>query len=417
MAKKRVKPQRIVTKHQLSQWQREKRRQRFIFIIGSSIIAAALIIVGVGWYVGQYRPSHQTAIRVNDTEFNMGYYVEMLKAQGWNQPASYLPYIAEDVIRSIEQNELIGQGALKLGISASDDEVKEALKSYDLPDKDVQRNLVETKLLVDKLREEYFDLRVRVSADQSYVMAMLLESESQANEVRARLENGDGFTELAGELSLDYLTGINQGDYGWHPKDILAELLGSYLADYAFKSEVGVLSQPIYDEEVVKGIGYWLIRVLERDEEEANVQAILLSSEAEALEARSQLEAGKDFAALTKDASLVYGVEVDESGLGTIAAGMMSPAFDEFVFNPEVKLDTLSEPIRGEDVTTQGGYWLIKVLDRDDDRKLDDNDRSFQVNRVFQEWASSLWLDPGNEVESYLDFETKTWAIGQVTKG
>jgi len=408
----------MVTKRQLSQWQRDKKRQRLTFIIGSSIIAAALIIVGVGWYVGQYRPSHQTAIRVNDTEFNMGYYVEMLKVQSLGQPDSYLPYIADDVIRSIEQNELIRQGASKLGISATDDEVKEALKSYDLPDKDVQRDLVESKLLIDKLRDEHFDQQVPVSADQSYVMAMLLESESQANEARARLENGDNFTELAGELSLDYLTETNQGDFGWHPKDLLSDYFGTYIADYAFNSEAGVLSQPIYDEDVVKGIGYWLIKVLDRDEEEANVQAILLSSEEEALEAKSQMEAGKDFAALAKDASQVYGVEVDESGLGTIAAGMMSSAFDEFVFNPEVKLDTLSEPIRDEEVATQGGYWLINVIDKEEDRPIDDNAREYLIAEAFDEWISSLWDDPENDVDhSYLDDEKKAWAIEQATKG
>jgi len=419
LAKKKAdKPQRTVTRRQLSQWQREKRRQRFIFVIGSFIIAAALIIVGVGWYVGQYRPSHQTAIRVNDTEFNMGYYAEMLKVQSWNQPDSYLSYIADESIRSIEQNELVRQGALKLGISASDDEVKEALKSYDLPNKDVQRDLVEIKLLIDKLRDEHFEQLVPVSAEQGHVMAMLLESESQANEVSAGLESGDNFTELAEELSLDYLAKTNQGDFGWHPKDISIGYFGTYIADYIFNSEAGVLSQPIHDEEVGKGVGYWLIRVLERDGEEANVQAILLGSEEEALEAKSRIEAGKEFGELAKDLSQFYGAADDEGGLGTIEPGMMSPAFDEFVFNPEVELDTLSEPIRDEEVATLGGYWLIEVIDKEENRPIGDEDRELLMAKTFEEWVSSLWDDPENDVDhSYLDEEKKAWAIEQATKG
>jgi len=419
LAKKKAdKPQRTVTRRQLSQWQREKRRQRFIFVIGSFIIAAALIIVGVGWYVGQYRPSHQTAIRVNDTEFNMGYYVETLKVHSLNQPDSYLSYIADDAIRSIEQNELVMQGALNLGISVSDDEIKEELKSYDLPNKDVQRDLVETKLLINKLRDEHFEQLVPVSAEQGHVMAMLLESEHQANEVRAGLESGDNFTELAEELSLDYLAGTNHGDFSWHPKDILIDYFGTYIADYTFNSEVGVLSQPIYDEEVGKGVGYWLINVLERDGEEANVQAILLSSEEEALEAKSRIEAGKEFGELAKDLSQLYGAEYDEGGLGTIEPGMMSPVFDEFVFNPEIELDTLSEPIRDEEITTRGGYWLIRVIDKEENRPIDDEDREMLMAKTFEEWVSSLWDDPENDVDgSYLDEEKKAWAIEQATKG
>jgi len=77
--KKREKPRREVTKHQLSRWQRQKRRQRIILGLGIFIIVAVLGIVGGAWYTNYYQPLHQTVIRVNDTKFNMDYYVEMLK--------------------------------------------------------------------------------------------------------------------------------------------------------------------------------------------------------------------------------------------------------------------------------------------------------------------------------------------------
>jgi len=418
--KKAEKPQRIVTKRQLSHWQRQKKRQRIILGLGIFIIVAVIVIVGVGWYIGQYQPFHQTVIRVNNTEFNMKYYVEMLKLYGGDQPGQYMQYMADSAVKNIEQNELIRQGALKLGISVSDDAVTEELKSSDLPNNDIHRDLVRTQLLIIKLRDEYFGQQVPISADQRHVMAMLLESEQQANEVKARLENGESFAELAEELSLDYLSKTNQGDLGWHPKDILNELLDTTIVEYTFNSEVGVLSQPIYDEELSKAVGYWLIMVLDidEDEEEAHVKAMLLGSEETAQDVKVRLEAGEDFATLAKELSQLDGVEENEGDLGILIPGYVSPAFDEFVFNPELKLETLSEPIRDENTVTEGGYWLIKVVDKDEDRPIDDNDRDLLTAKALDEWVSPLWDDPENEIDdSYLDDVKKAWAIEQAMKG
>ena len=124
MAKKKVeKPKREVTKRQLSHWQQQKKRQRIILGVGTFIIATVLGIVAAGWYINQYQPLHQTVIRVNNTEFNMDYYIKMLKYYGRGQSPSYLSYLADEVVRVIEQHELIRQEAMELGISVSDDEV------------------------------------------------------------------------------------------------------------------------------------------------------------------------------------------------------------------------------------------------------------------------------------------------------
>ena len=104
MVKKRVKkPAREVTKRQLSRWQQQKKRQRIIAASGIFIIATVLVLVGAGWYINQYRPLHQTVIMVNDTKFDMNYYIKMLKFYGEGQSVYYL---ADEVVRIIERNEL-----------------------------------------------------------------------------------------------------------------------------------------------------------------------------------------------------------------------------------------------------------------------------------------------------------------------
>ena len=422
MVKKKVeKPQREVTKRQLSQWQKQKRRQRIILGFGIFIIVAVLGIVGVGWYTRYYQPLHQTVITVNDTKFNMDYYIKMLKFYGEGQPSYYMSYLADEVVRYIEQNELIKQGAMELGISVSDAAVDEKLKSYDLPLSRHYRDIVRTELLISKLQDEYFEQQVPVSAEQRHVMAMLLESESQAIEVTVRLESGEDFTGLAGELSLEDVSKNKEGDLGWHPKDILTALLGTSIPEeYAFSGEVGELSQPLYDETITKRVGYWLIKVLEREEEsgEAHVQAILLGSEEEAQDVRTRLEASedfdKDFAELAGELSQHDASKESGGDLGWLAPGMMSSAFDGFAFDAEIELGTLSEPIRDDTAVTKGGYWLIMVVDKDEDRQLEDDDRDLLKGKLLNEWVSGLW-DNAEIDDSYLDDEKKWWAIMQAT--
>jgi len=413
------KPKREVTKRQLSRWQQQKRRERIILGIGTLVIVAVLGIIGGGWYFSQYQPLHQTVIRVNDTEFDMNYYVKMLKLYGGDEPGYYMYGLADEVVVIIERNELVRQEAMELGFSVSDEEVDKELKSFDPPISKDYRDVVRTEMLISKLRDEYFEQRVPQFAKQRHIMAMLLESVSQAAEVGARLESGEDFGELAGELSLETLTKAKNGDLGWHSEEVLAELpITPILGEYGFSADIGVLSHPIYDETVIKGVGYWLIEVLEREEEteKARVQAMLLGSEEWAWKVKNELEAGGNFATLAKELSQHYVTKEAGGEFDWLTPGTMSPAFDEFVFNCEV--GTLSEPIRDDTVATTKGYWLLKVLDEDDNREISDEERDLLLGMALNEWVTSLWDDPENEIDdSYLDDEKKAWAISRAIEG
>jgi len=412
--KKTQKPKREVTKRQLSRWQQQQKRQRIVMGIGIFIIAAVAGTVGTGWYINQYRPLHQTAITVNDTEFNMDYYVKMLKHYGGGRPNSYLYSIADGVVQIIERTELIKQGAMELGISVSNVEIDEKLKSYDPPLGKDYRDVAGAEILLKKLSDEHFEQKVPVFAEQRHIMAMLLESENQVTEVRARLESGEDFGELAGELSLESFSKANNGDLGWRSEDVLTELLSTSIpGDYAFDSDVGLSSKPIYDQEINKGVGYWLLEVLEKQEEpeQAHVQAILAGSKGEAEEIRARLMAGEDFTALAKELSQHQESKENGGDLGWLPPKQASSAIDEFAFNPEVELEKLSEPIRDDTVWIKGGYWLVNVLDMDNNRQIEDDDRDLLKAMALNKWVASLMDDPKNEIDdSYLNPEKKTWA-------
>lgn len=421
MAKKRkmAEPARELTKHQLARWQRQRRWQRIFIIIGLFVIFAVLALLGVGWYVAQYRPLHETVIRVNDTEFNMKYYLDRLKIVSQNQPPEYVEYFASAVVIDIERTELMRQEALKLGISVTGEEVEKEVERSGTPMDDAQKDVVRGQLLTRKLVDEYFDSRVPMFADQAHIMAVMLEGLGQATEVRARLVNSEDFTTLAGELSLNELTKSKKGDLGWHSKDVLVESLGTSVpAEYAFSAQAGELSQPLYDAEIEKKLGYWLIKVSERPEgEEARVHAILLGSKEESRDIRARLEAGEDFATLAKQYSRLEGATDNGGDLGLVSKDGMTPATEAFIFDAKTQIGTVSEPIRDETIATKGGYWLVKVLEKENDRNIEAGDRNILKSKVLNEWVDSLWNDSNNTIDdSYLTDDKKAWAVSQVTK-
>lgn len=419
MVKKRAeKPKRPVTKRQLSLWQRQKRRQRIFLGIGISVISVIVALVGIGLYL-EYKPLGQTVVEVNDTGFNMGYYVNALEYYAGGQGAQYVQFFLDPVLEYIKRNELIRQEAQEMGISISNSEVDEELNSLDLPRNQAVRDIVRAQLLIVRLKADYFEPQLPVTAEQKNIMAMFLESQGQVAEVTDRLEAGEDFATLAGELSLDSLTGQENGDLGWRPRGVLKEMLDTSLLENAvFGSEVGILSQPLYDEEKPKSLGYWLAQVIERkeDSEEVYVQAMLLASEEEAQGIKARLESGEDFATLAVSYSQLPGADEDKGDLGWLTMGSMSQAISDFIFDSDTELAIISEPIRDEAVSTSGGYWLFKVMDSDT-MELADEDRDLLVRQIIDDWLALLIDDTEARIVSYLDDEMRAFAAGKVQAG
>jgi hypothetical protein len=419
LAKKKIeKPKHKPTRRQLSRWQRQKRRQRFIIGIGITTIIVSLGFVLAGiyyqWYVPQTKPLKETVIEVNDTSFNMAYYIDALRFQLGDMPPEQISFFLDIIIDNIQQNELIRQEALELGIAISDIQVDEDIKNNDWPNNQAVRDISGAQLLVQELREGYFSEQVPTSTEQRYIMAMFLESENQTNWIRERLLSGEDFGQIASELSLDNYTLENNGDLGWRPKGIINDLLlTNVLEEYVFSYPVGDVIVPVYDADKTKNLGYWLIEVLERNEEtgEVLVQAMKLASEDEAWMLLQRLAEAENFAELAEQHSQSWSEE-DGAELGWLADGNMSDAFNDFVFNPETELNTYSEPILDEDITTKGGYWLFKVPDIGI-REISNDDRDFLIEQSMEDWLETVYEDPENIINNYLDDEMREFAVSK----
>lgn len=426
MAKKNLeKPRHELTRRQHSRRQQQQRRQRIILGISILIVVAVLSVVGVGvyqgWYVSDYKPLHEVVLEVNGTKFDMEYYIKMLKFYTQGFQTEYISLFAGSVVEVIERNELVKQEATALGITVSEEEVIELMNSQDPPLTEDYRDVAVAQLLMEKMRDEYFDAQVPLSADQKHIMAMFLESEAQANEVAAAIEAGEDFGEIAAALSLDSVTKEAEGDLGWCPPGVLSLKVDStVLEEGAFNAVFGVLSPPIYEEGKSRQLGYWLIEVIKVDDTaepvEAQVRVMLLASEQEAKDIKARLEAGEDFATLAAEFSLDSASNT-QGGEITLSPGDSTDAVEAYVFDPAVELGVLSEVIKDTGVSVNGGYWLIKVVASQLNREIDEETRLLLKNGLLTDWLETLRDDPENVIVNNLDETKLQWAVSYVMGG
>ena len=417
MAKKRKKTQfrHPPTKRQLSTWQRQRRLRRITLTVAGLFLAFIVGLIGYGYYNDQVRPLHQPVVRVNDTVLDTDYYIKALDLYTRGQEPSLVSVMADWTAQTLERNELVRQGTPALGIGVTTEEIDSVLENLHIPDDEVNRDLLGAQLLVDKLLSDYFDPKVPTACEQAEVQAMFVESKEVAEEVMARLGVSDNFTALAKEFTTEAQTKAKGGDLGWLPRGffdvLLVGLADTLLEEIAFNLEADEISAPTYDESVTKGIGYWLIEVVERDEAKgSHTRGILLGSWQEAEEVKAKLEAGEDFAALVQEYSQHSNSKDLEGDMGWLRRETGNKVVVEAAFSLEPGI--VSEPLADESVQTQGGYWLVKVVHKDANRQLEDETRNMIKSKAFEDW-----LDEQREksvVEYYLGEEQKAWAVARV---
>jgi parvulin-like peptidyl-prolyl isomerase len=99
----------------------------------------------------------------------------------------------------------------------------------------------------------------RGEPEEAHIQVMLLGSEEEALEVRARVEAGEDFGELAAELSQFLNAADDKGDIGYINRDTEHSVFIEFVFDSG--AEPGSLSQPIADEDQSTQGGYWLVEV------------------------------------------------------------------------------------------------------------------------------------------------------------
>jgi parvulin-like peptidyl-prolyl isomerase len=271
-------------------------------------------------------------------------------------------------------------------------------------DDETYRYMARGVLLEEKLKE-HFASQLSDTMSQAHVQAMLVESEEVADEVITKIETGGNFTVLAKDFSCGSSI---EGDLGWLPEELMPNTL---IADAAFNLTPGEISRPIYDKTAIKDVGYWLIEVTDKQDDEIKARAMLLGSEAEAQHVKAEL-VSRNLSSLAMEYS--QHESKDEGGeLGSLKPGDMgSDAFDEVAFN--LPVNEVSEPVKDKSVQTTGGYWLVKVIDRGN-RELEENVKEELIEKYFNDWFEE-WKE-SSTIENVLDEEKRAWAIIKVLEG
>jgi len=400
----------VPTKRQLAKWERQNRIRRIIIIASTVFIIGIISCVAGGYYVERVKPFHEKVITVNDVSFNMRYYINMLDTYIRSQGIAVndTPYYTDAVAKYIEDSELMRQGAEELNATVSEAEIDAKIAQLNFPNTEVCRDMIEGMLLGEKFRD-YFDSQLPNETLQANIQRMLVESEDMAEEVIEKANSGENFTDLVGEFSYDNDTKPYNGNIGWLPE----ELMPPEIAE-AFNLSPGEISQPFYDNSTNKSVGYWLIRVNETDPEQgSNISAMLLGSEQEAQEIKGELDNGSGFGELARNYSQhISRYSGGEIGWLTNESSTFSDAFNKVAF--QLPPGQVSEPVKDETVITKGGYWLAKVVDKQQ-RETDDELRTILKNKHFSDWLDLRRKN--STIENKLDITRKSWAAEQVIEG
>jgi len=403
------------SKHQVSKWEREKRLSRVIGIFTGVIIAVVLGIIGYWFYSEQVMPYQQTVIKVNDKSYSMDYFIKMLDYYTKGQSDEITKVYADVVAQAIPQSQMILEGAPAANITVSDDEIDKALETMKMDRDDVSVDMAKTIFITRKYSEQQCIPNLPGPVDQVEAQAMFLETKSMADDRRQKLLLGDNFTTMAGLLSLDPVTQGKKGYLGWVPKGYedlaLGTLKDSALKNLLFKLDVNSISDPVYDGNMEKPFGYWVLEVLETDATKGvHARGILFSSKDDAETVRTRLVNGESWDDLAKQYS--QHTSKDKGGdLDWIVPGMDKDQLGRILSTLEVK--KLSPVMRDDSLKTRGGYWLVQVLDRQV-RPLDDNIKQQLAEECLTAWMQGLMKEA--KVENLMDQKQKDFAVNKVIK-
>lgn len=372
-------------------------------IVLAVFVAGVLGTVGFGYYNEKVKPLQQTVITVNEKSFDMEYYVDRLDALTEGADRSRVNSMAGPAANQIIDSELLRQGARSFGISVSNKEIEQAINENELPDSQVYREMVSAQLLAQKLQDR-FQSQVPDSMEQSHFRSLVVETHAKAQEAISDLRTSENFTAIVEQYSVNPNVDTNPG---WLPEELITN---SVVQEAAFETEPGEAAS-FYDDSATKKVGYWIIELLDRNEEKGvEVRAMLLGSQEKADSVSSNVT-HENFGLLAKEFSQYRGAE--EGGeLGWVKnAESISPTFAEAV--SELEPGDISDPVKDEGVWTQGAYWVIEVLEHGQ-HEVSDQVRERMGTKWFDEWFREL--KQSSEIDNQLDATKKSEAVEMVMK-
>ena len=345
----------VITKGQLARWQKDQQRQRQIIIIVSIIIAVviALLIYAIASETTSDNPTVLTVSGpLKDTSFNMNYYVDMLQIYGTlSADPSEIFNEAKSVLSMMESNEIYRQLATTMNISASEEEIDSHIRNSFATIIDPG-----TGTSTGTPPYEQIAAQLRQSLDRQGVPFERLREVMTAEILRSKIQESIQEELVPSEAEQVHVQGI--------------------LIDTSFPVSPGTPADsrsPSFD----------IPETIDLDE---TVETI-----------KSRLNAGETFDTLALEYSRDFTTNQDGGDLGWFPRGVLTPPIEAVAF--VIEPFTLSDPIPSSDEESNTSYWLIRVIDKDEARPIEESHRQILESRAFMEWFEQQTLSFVSEIK------------------
>lgn len=132
--------------------------------------------------------------------------------------------------------------------------------------------------------------------------------------------------------------------------------------------------------------------------EQIHVEHILVKTFEEAQKVSARLQAGEDFSKLAAELSIDPSAKTNQGNLGWAVKGQFVQEFDDAAFALPVL--QVSNP-----VTTSFGVHLIRVLEKDANRALDESALERKRATALSDWLKQIRAMAGTDIKSYFAIE------------
>ncbi len=374
MAKKTQSKPKALTRKQLSRREKESRQQRYVMIGVGAVLVVVVIIFMVGFFVEKIHKPAQPIAMVNG---------EGLRTDTYQHRVEYSRLIQASFIDRLEfqRNQLLSE--------TEDEETASFLEEY-------------TNQQIEQTRSEALQIPQNVLED-------MIEEEIMQQELERR-----GLTVTEQELESDI-----QRQIGYDPNPptpvptpitatesmtttpipptppmTLEQFQQEYQARLQTAKEIG-LSEKEY-RDIYKGyvMRDKLIEEFVKEQpttaEQVHAYHILATDDVTITKALERLEAGDDFSEVARDLSEDPGSAAQGGDLGWFARGQMVEEFGNVAFS--------LEPGEVSDVfTTTYGSHIVKVVEKDPQRPLDEESIRQRAEQAFNEWLAEQKKSEGIE--------------------
>ena len=273
--KERIQAANLGRRNRGSHLEQDRRKQRVVFVLAAIVALLVIAIPLYGWWTTFIQPPRETIVRVNDTSYDMGYLLKIMRmvqrqseAGGQQVNLGTIPF---QLVSNLATDELIVQGAQAIGLTVTDEELNAQLREEFLGtlDPDVgtseadletefreryrqflnqiqlsagEYEAIVTRNLYREKLEEHLGATVPTELPQIHLYALAVQTAEIAEEARTQFARGTPFAELVAEHSADPEAIRLEGEIDWVPRGVLDPTIADFVFD---ELVVGELSEPI----------------------------------------------------------------------------------------------------------------------------------------------------------------------------